>query len=60
MDKIKPYLFWIICGAILLVELILIAVIEPVNEDKKDVYTKFRGDIVVELIEYLEGDYEEE
>ncbi len=38
MDKIKPYLFWIICGAILLVELILIAVLEPVNADNKNVY----------------------
>ena len=27
---------------------------------KKDVYTKFRGDIVVDILEYLEGDYEEE
>ena len=30
------------------------------TKDKKDVYTKFRGDVVVELIEYLEGEYEEE
>ena len=25
------------------------------NQDKKDMYTKFRGDIVVELIEYLKA-----
>jgi hypothetical protein len=30
------------------------------TKDKKDVYTKFRGDIVVDILEYLEGDYEEE
>ena len=30
------------------------------TKDKKDVYTKFRGDLVIDLVEYLEGDYEEE
>ena len=30
------------------------------TKDKKDVYTKFRGDIVVDILEYLEGDIDEE
>lgn len=38
MDKIKPYLFWIICGVVLLVEVVLIVVMQPVNDEGKDVY----------------------
>ena len=30
------------------------------TKDKKDMYTKFRGDIVVDILEYLEGDIDEE
>ena len=41
-------------------DLIPYIIVPTKTKDKKDVYTKFRGDIVVELIEYLEGDYEEE
>ena len=36
-------------------------IIVPVKtNDKKDIYTKFRADLVAELVEYLEGPYEEE
>jgi len=35
MDKIQPYLFWIVCGVLLSVELILIVVLEPVNSNNK-------------------------
>ena len=35
MDKIKPYLFWIICGILLLVEIMLAVTLEPVNSKKK-------------------------
>mgnify|MGYP001196428080 FL=1 len=41
-------------------ELVKYIVIASKTKDKKDVYTKFRGDIVVDLIEYLEGDVDEE
>ena len=30
------------------------------TKDKKDMYTKFRGDIVVDILEYLESDIDEE
>ena len=36
-------------------ELVKYIVIASKTKDKKDIYTKFRGDIVVELIEYLEN-----
>lgn len=35
MDKIKPYLFWIICGVLLLIEIGLMLTLEPVNSKKK-------------------------
>ena len=41
-------------------DLIPYIIVPTKTKDKKDVYTKFRGDIVVELIEYLEGDIDEE
>jgi len=41
-------------------ELVKYIVIASKTKDKKDIYTKFRGDIVVDLIEYLEGDVDEE
>ncbi len=41
-------------------DLIPYIIVPTRTKDKKDVYTKFRGDVVVELIEYLEGEYEEE
>ena len=40
-------------------ELVKYIVIASKTKDKKDIYTKFRGDIVVELIEYLENIDEE-
>ena len=43
-----------------LTDLIPYIIVPTRTKDKKDVYTKFRGDVVVELIEYLEGEYEEE
>ncbi len=43
MDKIKPYLFWIICGVVLIIELVLITVMQPVNDDGKDVYKATRA-----------------
>ena len=41
-------------------DLIPYIIVPTRTKDKKDVYTKFRGDVVVELIEYLGGEYEEE
>ena len=41
-------------------DLIPYIIVPTKTKDKKDVYTKFRGDIVVDLIEYLEGDIDEE
>ena len=41
-------------------DLIPYIIVPTKTKDKKDVYTKFRGDIVVDILEYLEGDYEEE
>ena len=41
-------------------DLIPYIIVPTRTKDKKDVYTKFRGDLVVELIEYLEGDIDEE
>ena len=43
-----------------LTDLIPYIIVPTRTKDKKDVYTKFRGDVVVELIEYLVGEYEEE
>ena len=40
-------------------DLIPYIIVPTKTKDKKDVYTKFRGDIVVELIEYLENVDEE-
>ena len=40
-------------------ELVKYIVIASKSKDKNDIYTKFRGDIVVELIEYLENVDEE-
>ena len=37
MDKIKPYMFWIICGVVLLVELMLAFTLDPVNADGNNV-----------------------
>lgn len=33
MNKAKPYLFWIVCGAILIVELIMAAVLTPTDAE---------------------------
>ena len=41
-------------------DLIPYIIVPTRTKDKKDVYTKFRGDVVVELLEYLEGFDEEE
>ena len=41
-------------------ELVRFIIVASKTKDKKDIYTKFRGDIVVDLIEYLEGDVDEE
>ena len=41
-------------------DLIPYIIVPTKTKDKKDVYTKFRGDLVIDLVEYLEGDYEEE
>ena len=41
-------------------DLIPYIIVPTKTKDKKDMYTKFRGDIVVDLIEYLEGDIDEE
>ena len=30
------------------------------SKDKGDIYTKFRADVVAELVEYLEEDFAEE
>ena len=32
MDKIKPYAFWIVCGVILVIELIIMSLITPSHE----------------------------
>ena len=36
-------------------DLIPYIIVPTRTKDKKDVYTKFRGDIVVDILEYLEG-----
>ena len=41
-------------------DLIPYIIVPTRTKDKKDVYTKFRGDLVIDLIEYLEGDIDEE
>ena len=41
-------------------DLVKYIIVASKTKDKKDIYTKFRGDIVVDLIEYLEGDVDEE
>ena len=41
-------------------ELVRYIIVASKTKDKKDIYTKFRGDIVVDLIEYLEGNIDEE
>ena len=41
-------------------DLIPYIIVPTKTKDKKDVYTKFRGDIVVDILEYLEGDIDEE
>ena len=35
MNKVKPYLFWIICGIILLVEIVVVLVISPTGKGDK-------------------------
>lgn len=35
MNKVKPYLFWIICGVILLVELVVVVAITPTGKGDK-------------------------
>ena len=35
-------------------------IIPSMSKDKGDIYTKFRADVVAELVEYLEEDFEEE
>ena len=35
-------------------------IIPSMTKDKRDIYTKFRADLVHELVEYLEQDFEEE
>jgi len=39
-------------------ELIKYIIIASKSKDKNDIYTKFRADIVIELLEYLEGEDE--
>ena len=41
-------------------DLIPYIIVPTKTKDKKDVYTKFRGDIVVDILEFLEGDIDEE
>ena len=41
-------------------DLIPYIIVHTRTKDKKDVYTKFRGDLVIDLIEYLEGNIDEE
>ena len=41
-------------------DLIPYIIVPTRTKDKKDVYTNFRGDIVVDILEYLEGDIDEE
>tara|TARA_E500000331_G_scaffold292002_1_gene288714 strand:+ start:246 stop:665 length:420 start_codon:yes stop_codon:yes gene_type:complete len=41
-------------------DLIPYIIVPTRTKDKKDVYTKFRGDIVVDILEYLEGFDDEE
>ena len=41
-------------------DLIPYIIVPTKTKDKKDVYTKFRGDIVVDILEYLECDIDEE
>ena len=41
-------------------DLIPYIIVPTRTKDKKDVYTKFRGDLVIDLIEYLEGNIDEE
>ena len=40
-------------------ELVRYIIVASKTKDKKDIYTKFRGDIIVELLEYLENVDEE-
>ena len=40
-------------------ELVRYIIVASKTKDKKDIYTKFRGDIIVELLEYLESVDEE-
>ena len=35
-------------------------IIPSMSKDKGDIYTKFRADVVAELVEYLEEDFAEE
>ena len=41
-------------------DLIPYIIVPTRTKDKKDVYTKFRGDLIIDLIEYLEGNIDEE
>lgn len=56
MDKIKPYMFWIICGVVLLIELVLAFTLDPVNADGNNVYkaTKKLNDTVEDFGVYVE------
>ena len=40
-------------------DLVKYIIVASKTKDKKDIYTKFRGDIIVELLEYLESVDEE-
>ena len=40
-------------------DLVKYIIVATKTKDKKDIYTKFRGDIIVELLEYLESVDEE-
>lgn len=39
MEQIKPYAFWIVCGVLLVVELVLVAMIDPTDERGRSVET---------------------
>lgn len=36
MDKVKPYMFYIVCGVLLLIEFVLMAVVSPSNVEAPD------------------------
>ena len=43
MSKLKPYLFWIVCGVIILIELVLLLFISPSGKDGQSTPTAVKG-----------------